>query len=140
MSDMYAMDTRRNGRTIREHFGNKYSHKVTRSSALPNFQSLNNARAINAALKAILFSFRWYKIISVWKWELFSELINRTHFLQNTTWLLLLYAVIFEISNRFEVSFRLLGKLQRDFTAATFQTIAKLYCICANYIFKLMQT
>ena len=46
----------------------------------------------------------------------------------------------FEISNRFEMSFRLHGNLHGDFTAATFQTIAKLYCTCANYIFKLMQT
>ena len=33
----------------------------------------------------------------------------------------------FEISNRFEMSFRLHGNLHGDFTAATFQTIAKLY-------------
>ena len=46
----------------------------------------------------------------------------------------------FEISNRFEMSFRLHGKLHGDFTAATFQITAKLYCTCANYIFKLMQT
>ena len=46
----------------------------------------------------------------------------------------------FEFSNRFEMSFRLHGKLHRDFTAATFQTMAKLYCTCADYIFKLMQT
>ena len=30
----------------------------------------------------------------------------------------------FEISNRFEMSFRLHGNLHRDFTAASFQTIA----------------
>ena len=44
----------------------------------------------------------------------------------------------FEISNRFEMSFRLHGNLHGYFTAATFQTIAKLYCTCANDIFKLM--
>ena len=44
----------------------------------------------------------------------------------------------FEISNRFEMSFRLHGILHGYFTAATFQTIAKLYCTCANDIFKLM--
>ena len=32
----------------------------------------------------------------------------------------------FEISNRFEMSFRLHGNLHGDFTAATFQTIARL--------------
>ena len=41
----------------------------------------------------------------------------------------------FEISNRFEMSFRLHGSLHGDFTAATFQTIARLYCTCANDIF-----
>ena len=41
----------------------------------------------------------------------------------------------FEISNSFEMSFRLHGNLHRDFTAATFQTIARLYCTCANDIF-----
>ena len=46
----------------------------------------------------------------------------------------------FEIRNRFEMSFRLHGNLDGDFNAATFQTIAKLYCTCANDIFKLMQT
>ena len=46
----------------------------------------------------------------------------------------------FEISNRFEMSFHLHGNLYGDFTAATFQPIAKLYCTCANDIFKLMQT
>ena len=30
-------------------------------------------------------------------------------------------------SNRFEMLFRLHGSLHRDFTAATFQTIARLY-------------
>ena len=42
---------------------------------------------------------------------------------------------LFEISNRFEMSFRLHGNLQGDFTAATFQTQARLYCTCANDIF-----
>ena len=41
----------------------------------------------------------------------------------------------FEISNRFEMSFRLHGNLHGDFTAATFQTIAGLYCTYANDIF-----
>ena len=41
----------------------------------------------------------------------------------------------FEISNRFEMSFRLHGNLQGDFAAATFQTIARPYCTCANDIF-----
>ena len=41
----------------------------------------------------------------------------------------------FEISNRFEMSFHLHGNLHGDFTAATFQTIARLYCTCANDIF-----
>ena len=41
----------------------------------------------------------------------------------------------FEISNRFEMSFRLHGNLHRNFTAASFQTIARLYCACANDIF-----
>ena len=58
----------------------------------------------------------------------------------------------FEISNRFEMSFRLhgnftvsnleisnrfqkLSRLHEDFTAATFQTVARLYCTCANDIF-----
>ena len=41
----------------------------------------------------------------------------------------------FEISNRFEMSFCLHGNLHGDFTAATFQTIARLYCTCANDIF-----
>ena len=41
----------------------------------------------------------------------------------------------FEIRNRFEMSFRLHGNLDGDFNAATFQTIAKLYCTCANDIF-----
>ena len=41
----------------------------------------------------------------------------------------------FEISNRFEMSFRLHGNLHGDFTAATFQTIGRLYCTCANDIF-----
>ena len=34
-------------------------------------------------------------------------------------------------SNRFEMLFRLHG----NFTAATFQTIARLYCTCTNDIF-----
>ena len=38
-------------------------------------------------------------------------------------------------SNRFEMSFCLHGNLHGDFTAATFQTIARLYCTCANDIF-----
>ena len=46
----------------------------------------------------------------------------------------------FEMSNRLEMSFRLNGNLHGDFTAVTFQTIARLYCTCANNIFKLMQT
>ena len=41
----------------------------------------------------------------------------------------------FEILNRFEMSFRLHGSLHGDFIAATFQTIARLYCTCANAIF-----
>ena len=41
----------------------------------------------------------------------------------------------FEISNRFEMSFRLHGNLHGDFTAATLQTIARLYCTRANDIF-----
>ena len=41
----------------------------------------------------------------------------------------------FEISNRFEMSFRLHGSLHEDFTAATSQTKARLYCTCANNIF-----
>ena len=41
----------------------------------------------------------------------------------------------FAISNRFEMSFRLHGNLYGDYTAATFQTIARLYCIFANDIF-----
>ena len=41
----------------------------------------------------------------------------------------------FEISNRFEMSFRLHGSLHGGFTAATFQTIARLYYTCANDIF-----
>ena len=41
----------------------------------------------------------------------------------------------FEASNHFEMSFRLHGNLHGDFTAATFQTIARLYCTCANDIF-----
>ena len=41
----------------------------------------------------------------------------------------------FEISDRFEMSFRLHGNLHGDFTAATFQTMARLCCTCANDIF-----
>ena len=41
----------------------------------------------------------------------------------------------FEMSNRFEMSSCLHGNLRGDFTAATFQTIARLYCTCANDIF-----
>ena len=40
----------------------------------------------------------------------------------------------FEISNRFEMLFRLHGNLHGDFTVATFQTIARRYCTCANDI------
>ena len=46
----------------------------------------------------------------------------------------------FKISNHFEMSFRLHDKLHGEFTGTAFQTIAKLYCTCASYIFKLMQT
>ena len=46
----------------------------------------------------------------------------------------------FEISNRFGMSFRLHGNLHGDFTAATFQTMARLYCTYANDIFRVMQT
>ena len=45
-----------------------------------------------------------------------------------------------EISNRFEMSFRLHGNLHGDFTAVTFQTVARPYCKCANDIFYIMQT
>ena len=41
----------------------------------------------------------------------------------------------FEISNHFEMSFRLHGNLHDDFTGATFQTITRPYCTCANDIF-----
>ena len=41
----------------------------------------------------------------------------------------------FEISNCFEMSFRLHGNLHGDFTAETFQTIVRLYCTCATDIF-----
>ena len=41
----------------------------------------------------------------------------------------------FEISNRFEMSFRLHGNLHGDFTAATSQTMTRLYWTCANDIF-----
>ena len=41
----------------------------------------------------------------------------------------------FEISDCFEMSFRLHGNLHGDFTALTFQTTARTYCICANDIF-----
>ena len=41
----------------------------------------------------------------------------------------------FEISNHFEISFRLHGNLHDDFTGATFQTITQPYCTCANDIF-----
>ena len=41
----------------------------------------------------------------------------------------------FEISNRLEMLFRLYGNLHGDFAAATFQTITRLYCACANDIF-----
>ena len=38
-------------------------------------------------------------------------------------------------SNRFEMSLRLHGNLHEDFIGATFQTIARLYCTCANDTF-----
>ena len=41
----------------------------------------------------------------------------------------------FEISNRFEILFRLHDNLHGDFTGTTFQTMARLYCTCANDIF-----
>ena len=41
----------------------------------------------------------------------------------------------FDISNRFEMSFRLHDSLHGYFIAATFQTIARLYCTCGNDIF-----
>ena len=41
----------------------------------------------------------------------------------------------FEISNHFEMYFRLHDNLHGDFTAATFQTMARLYCTCVNYVF-----
>ena len=41
----------------------------------------------------------------------------------------------FEISNHFEISFSLHRDLHRDFTGASFQTIARPYFTCANDIF-----
>ena len=41
----------------------------------------------------------------------------------------------FETSNHFEMLFRSHGNLHGDFTVATFQTIARPYCTCANDIF-----
>ena len=41
----------------------------------------------------------------------------------------------FEISNRFEMPFRLHGYLHGDFTAAPFETIGRPYCTFANDIF-----
>ena len=41
----------------------------------------------------------------------------------------------FEILNRFEMSLCLHGNLHGDFTEATFQTMARLYCTWANDIF-----
>ena len=41
----------------------------------------------------------------------------------------------FEISNHFEMSFRLHDNLHGDFTAATFKTTARLYSTGANDIF-----
>ena len=38
-------------------------------------------------------------------------------------------------SNLFEISFRLHDNLHGDFTVATFQTMARLYCTWANDIF-----
>ena len=46
----------------------------------------------------------------------------------------------FEISHRFEMLFRLHGNLHGDFPAATFQTLARLYCTYANDVFYLMQS
>ena len=46
----------------------------------------------------------------------------------------------FEISNRFEMTFRLHGNLHGDFTAATFQTIARPNCTCAIDSLLLVQT
>ena len=46
----------------------------------------------------------------------------------------------FEISNRFEMSFRLHGNLHGDVPVATFQTLARFYCTYANDVFYLMQT
>ena len=40
----------------------------------------------------------------------------------------------FEISSRFKKSFRLHGNLHRDFTAASFQAIARPYSTCVNDI------
>ena len=40
----------------------------------------------------------------------------------------------FKISKHFEMLSRLHGNLHGDFTAATFQTIARLYCTYANDI------
>ena len=44
-----------------------------------------------------------------------------------------------EISNRFEMLFHLHGSLHENFTAATFQAIARLYCTCAQQTFVLMK-
>ena len=41
----------------------------------------------------------------------------------------------FENSKRFEILFRLHGNLHKDFAAASFQTVARPYCTCANDIF-----
>ena len=41
----------------------------------------------------------------------------------------------FEISNHFEILFGLHGNLHRDFTATTFQTIARPHFTAANDIF-----
>ena len=41
----------------------------------------------------------------------------------------------FEISNGFEMSFRLHGSLHGDSTATTFQTMTGLFCAGANDIF-----
>ena len=46
----------------------------------------------------------------------------------------------FEISNRFEMLFRLHDNLHRDFTAVNFPNNTRLYCTCIDDIFELMQT
>ena len=46
-------------------------------------------------------------------------------------WLVVLFKISFEIS----LHGNLHGNLHRDLTAASFQTIARPYCTCANDIF-----